>query len=171
MDLLKLTRAYTTEDGVTLHMLPYDTHLDGRVGKQMRAAMSAVKDEGQPLMTEEEATYTLCLALTIQVDLPPDPPVWAIILKDFLSDRSCLQDPVKGWYRLEAIAPTELYTHWWQAQKSTRPVELMAVPELQGTPPAAVGAPQATRGVTSNGAQGEETLDPTLAGGVLSSAT
>jgi hypothetical protein len=98
----------------------------------MRAEVGTENDDGSVTFTNEEAVFTMCVALTGGIDLPEaDAPVWSLILADFLKDKSYLADPVGRWLELEIIAPDDLFTQWWSAYNGTRPVELMAAPELQ----------------------------------------
>ena len=129
MDLLKRARSYTTPDGVTIWMLPYVTALANRLHLTVRDQMG---DD----LPDSLVVFCLCAALTIKIDLPPEnSPEWALVLSEFMADTSFFVHPVEKAQDLERAAPNELYKHWYSAYQATRPVELMAVPELQEAAP------------------------------------
>jgi hypothetical protein len=125
MDPKERARPYTTDDGVTLWMIPYTTPLVKRIALAVQAALGSQAYHAMNV-------YALCAGLTVAVDLPAeDPPAWGVIIKEFIADKSFFLHPIERGFELEQVAPVDLFEKWFKAYNETRPVELMATPELQ----------------------------------------
>lgn len=129
MDLKARSRSYQ-QDGVTLWLIPYSVPLSQRVAQLVQTAV--------PLEQSYFAlnVYMLAAPLTVQVDLPAEnPPEWAVIIKDFIADKSYFLDPVTRGFELLQVAPEGLFNIWHKAYQATRQTELMASADLQNPSP------------------------------------
>lgn len=126
MDARKFARSHTTEDNVVLWLLPYETPLHERILLKMGEAFGTPSGEGLVTLPVQESVFALCAPLTVGIDLPVDPPLWSMVLSEFLKDRQYMADPVGYFNQLLAVAPPDLFEIWARARRLTRPVELMA---------------------------------------------
>lgn len=158
--LMPRTKTWTSDDGVTIEYLTYDTMLKSRVNLVLREAYQyPAPVEGYPDRKEvPTAVYIFYTAMPciVSVVTPEVAPDWALMLKTCIESRSWLNDPVSDFEQIERYAPEKLLLTAYAGFKETRETAYVAPPELQAPAP----LPPEAYGIDGEAVQNAE--NPTL---------